>query len=397
MSPNSRFAIIRIADLGSRGRDMKDLEGKVAVVTGAASGIGLGMATRFAEAGLKVVMADIERPVLEKAVATLKDREHDVCGVVVDVSHAGSVEELARETLRQYGAVHVLCNNAGVSARRGAIWELPQSEWDWVYGVNFWGVLHGIRVFVPLMLEQGDECHIVNTASIAGLMPWGGSIYGATKTGVVDISETLAEQLNAAESKIGVSVLCPGFVNTEILSSSRNRPGALQDEPFSDVVRDSVITRYVQAGKDPLDVGIIVLQAIEQNRFYVLTDDVWNDAIEMRPSSPSEDYLTVLAGQRQWIATTNFAGCPGRPPDSLRIAPCSLPRQKFLMRWAGPSTRAFLCRLTPKRNSLSRLWPVQISDHSPFTFSSPRSRNCRNPRPCLIWPNTGSTVCIRKA
>ena len=104
----------------------------------------------------------------------------------------------------------------------------------------------------------------------------------------------------------------------------------------------------------------------------------------------------MLAGQRQWIATTNFAGCPG-PQIALRIAPCSLPRQKFLMRWAGPSTRAFLCRLTPKRNSLSRLWPVRISDHSPFTFSSPRSKNCRNPRPCLIWPNTGSTVCIRKA
>ena len=115
------------------------------------------------------------------------------------------------------------------------------------------------------------------------------------------------------------------------------------------------------------------------------------------PSSPSEDYLTVLAGQRQWIATTNFAGCPGRPPDSFANSAVLTTSAKFLMRWAGPSTRAFLCRLTPKRNSLSRLWPVQISDHSPFTFSSPRSRNCRNPRPCLIWPNTGSTVCIRKA
>ena len=117
----------------------------------------------------------------------------------------------------------------------------------------------------------------------------------------------------------------------------------------------------------------------------------------MESSSPSEDYLTVLAGQRQWIATTNFAGCPARPPDSFANSAVLTTSAKFLMRWAGPSTRAFLCRLTPKRNSLSRLWPVQISDHSPFTFSSPRSRNCRNPRPCLIWPNTGSTVCIRKA
>ena len=114
-------------------------------------------------------------------------------------------------------------------------------------------------------------------------------------------------------------------------------------------------------------------------------------------SSPSEDYLAVLAGQRQWIATTNFAGCPSRPPDSFANSAVLTTSAKFLMRWAGPSARAFLCRLTPKRNSLSRLWPVQISDHSPFTFSSPRSRNCRNPLPCLIWPNTGSTVCIRKA
>ena len=115
------------------------------------------------------------------------------------------------------------------------------------------------------------------------------------------------------------------------------------------------------------------------------------------PSSPSEDYLTVLASQRQWIATTNCVGCPSRPPDSFANSAVLTTSAKFLMRWAGPSARAFLCRLTPKRNSLSRLWPVQISDHSPFTFSSPRSRNCRNPRPCLIWPNTGSTVCIREA
>ena len=163
---------------------MNDLDGKVAVVTGAASGIGLDMATRFAEAGLKVVMADIEEPALDVAVAALKEREHDVLGVVTDVSHADSVEELARKALRQYGAVHVFCNNAGVGTGEAKIWELPQADWDWVYGVNFWGVLHGLRAFVPVMLEQGDECHIVNTASMAGLTP-GGSIYGATKTGVV--------------------------------------------------------------------------------------------------------------------------------------------------------------------------------------------------------------------
>ena len=270
---------------------MNDLEGKVAVITGAASGIGLGMATRFAEAGMKVVMADIERPVLDKAVAALKDSEHDVVGVDADVSQRESVEELAREAIRHYGAVHVLCNNAGVAGGAiGSIWELPQDDWDWVYGVNFWGVLHGLRTFVPVMLEQGDECHIVNTASMAGLTP-GGSIYGATKTGVVNISETLISQLKNAEANIGVSVLCPGFVRTEIMSSSRNRPGdfklkdarSIEDLPEEIRPLARVFNNAIQTGKEPLEVGTIVLDAIKQNRFYVLTDDVWNDAIEMRP------------------------------------------------------------------------------------------------------------------
>ena len=287
---------------------MNDLDGKVAVVTGAASGIGLGMATRFAEAGLKVVMADIEEPALDVAVAGLKDREHDVTAVVADVSRPESVEELARSALRQYGGVHVLCNNAGVgTGGQAKIWELPQADWDWVYGVNFWGVLHGLRAFVPVMLEQGDECHIVNTASIAGLTP-GGSIYGATKTGVVNISETLVRQLNMAESNIGVSVLCPGFVNTQILNSSRNRPDASQEPQSGDDVPESarrlgeVIATQIHNGKDPLEIGTIVLDAIKQNRFYVLTDDVWIDAIEAWPGyvlaggppTPSREMVRLL-------------------------------------------------------------------------------------------------------
>ena len=142
------------------------------------------------------------------------------------------------------------------------------------------------------------------------------------------------------------------------------------------------------------DVGFRVVAANRQPDFRTICRF---RAEHEEASSPSEDYLAVLAGQRQWIATTNFAGCPSRPPDSFANSAVLTTSAKFLMRWAGPSARAFLCRLTPKRNSLSRLWPVQISDHSPFTFSSPRSRNCRNPLPCLIWPNTASTVCIRKA
>ena len=269
---------------------MNNLDGKVAVVTGAASGIGLGMATRFAEAGLKVVMADIEEPALDVAVAGLKEREHDVTAVIADVSRPESVEELARSALRQYGAVHVLCNNAGVgTGGQAKIWELPQADWDWVYGVNFWGVLHGLRAFVPVMLEQGDECHIVNTASIAGLVAYGG-IYGATKTGVVDVSETLIGQLSAMGSNIGVSVLCPGAVNTQIMNSSRNRSEEFRENQSGGDVPEGirrfrdVFAAELQSGTNPLEVGSIVLDAITQNRFYVLTDDDWNDDIESRPA-----------------------------------------------------------------------------------------------------------------
>lgn len=272
---------------------MEELEGKIAVITGAASGIGLGMATRFAEAGMKVVMADIEQPVLEKAVAALKDAEHDVFGVVADVSHPESVEELAREAVREYGAVHVLCNNAGVTTGAigvagGPIWELPQEDWDWVYGINFWGVLHGLRAFVALMLEQGDECHIVNTASVAGFIP-GGSIYGSTKKGVVALSETLITQLEMAEASIGVTVLCPSWVRTEIGNSSRNRTGDFKDTlTGDDVPEDSMamlgaFESAVRDGQDPLDIGDMVVDAVKQNRFYLFTDHIWDDVIEMRP------------------------------------------------------------------------------------------------------------------
>jgi NAD(P)-dependent dehydrogenase (short-subunit alcohol dehydrogenase family) len=269
---------------------MRELQGKVAVVTGAASGIGFGMATRFAEAGLKVVMADVEKPVLDKAVASLKNQGLDVVGITTDVSDWESVADLASETLSQYGAVQILSNNAGVtsSGMASKIWEHPQSDWDWVYGVNFWGVLNGIRAFVPVMLEMDEECHIVNTASVAGLVAYG-SIYGSTKTGVVDISETLVMQLRSIDSKIGVSVLCPGAVNTQLLNSSRNRPPEYSFNPSSEDVpaelqrvRDAS-SDLLRNGRDPLEVGDIVVEAIKQNRFYVLTDDVWNHLIESRP------------------------------------------------------------------------------------------------------------------
>ena len=164
------------------------------MVTGAASGIGLGLATRLAQEGMRVVLADVEAPALEAACDGLRQRGFDVLGVPTDVSQADSVEQLAQQTLAHYGSVHVLCNNAGVGGGFSKVWEASLQDWEWVLGVNLWGVIHGIRTFVPIMLAQGTEGHVVNTASIAGLVP-GTRAYSVTKHGVVALSEALYYEL----------------------------------------------------------------------------------------------------------------------------------------------------------------------------------------------------------
>ena len=209
---------------------MRELEGKVAVVTGAASGIGLGLATRFAEEGMKVVLADIEAPALEAAVSTLRRAERDVIGVRTDVSSYESVEALAAKAVETYGKVHVLCNNAGVGGGN-LLWLTTDQDWRWIMGVNLWGVINGIRAFVPGMIAHGEEGHIVNTASLAGITtPTVDAIYAATKHAVVAISEALYFQLHVTGTKLSASVLCPGFVQTNIVDSARNRPQELRNE-----------------------------------------------------------------------------------------------------------------------------------------------------------------------
>ncbi len=211
---------------------MRNFEGKVAVVTGGASGIGRALAERFAAEGMKVVLADIEEPVLEATVMELKHREFDVIGVRTDVSKQESVENLAQRAIEAYGKVNIVCNNAGVSGQRGMIWEETQKAWDYMMGVNFWGVVHGIRVFVPHMLEHGDESHIINTASTAGLGPgWG--IYGVTKHAVVAMTEWLSQNLQMVEANISASMLCPGAVATNVTTRFRNRPPELQGRVYT--------------------------------------------------------------------------------------------------------------------------------------------------------------------
>ena len=205
---------------------MKQFEGKTAVVTGAASGIGRALAERFAQARMQVVLADIEKDALDRAVQELEQRQYRVIGVVANTMVRESVEALAKRAIEEFGKVHVVCNNAGIAAMASGmkpIWEVSDRDWQWVMGVNFYGVLYGIQAFVPHMLAHGEEGHIVNTASLAGLMPGGGT-YGVSKHGVLSLTETLHQNLTMQGAKIGASVLCPGFVNTNIFDAERNRP-----------------------------------------------------------------------------------------------------------------------------------------------------------------------------
>jgi NAD(P)-dependent dehydrogenase (short-subunit alcohol dehydrogenase family) len=257
---------------------MQDFDGKVAIVTGAASGMGRAMAERFAREGMKVVLADIEEAALDRAVTELRHQEYDVLGVLTDVSRQEAVEELCNRALDAYGKVHILCNNAGVAGERGMVWEETPRFWEWMMGVNFYGVLHGIRVFVPRMLEHGEEGHVVNTASIAGLgSGWG--VYGVTKHAVVAMTEWLSANLQMIDARIGASVLCPSGVATNITTLFRSRPPELADDASTPAsIEERRLKRYrermsaaVAAGKQPTEIADTVLQAIKDGDFYILT------------------------------------------------------------------------------------------------------------------------------
>ena len=263
---------------------MHDFRGKTAVVTGAASGIGRGLAARFAKAGMNVVLSDIEEGALKHATAVLEQEGHKAIGVVTDTMKRDSVQQLFEKSVDVFDKVHILCNNAGVASLGEArpVWEIGDTDWEWVMGVNFWGVLYGLQAFVPHMLEHGEESHIVNTASLAGLMP-GGGVYGVSKHGVLALSEGLHRNLKESEAKIGASVLCPGFVNTRIFDAERNRPADLkrETEDMSDVMR-SAAESMLQLGKQPEEIADIVFESIEQNLFYILPHPAWDDFVRRR-------------------------------------------------------------------------------------------------------------------
>ncbi len=262
---------------------MDRFQGKTAVITGGASGIGRALADRFAAERMNVVLADIEEDALAAAVKEMEDLQHSVMGIVTDTMRRQSIEELLDKTVAQFGNVHILCNNAGIAAgnpRRLGVWDLPDSDWEWTLGVNFYGVLYGIQVFVPHMLEHGESAHIVNTASLAGVLPGGGP-YGVSKHAVLSLTEGLKGDLLSHQTHISASVLCPGFVATNIADAERNRPSDM-GSPAATGEDAGVVRDLLANGKAPAEVADIVFEAIQQDRFYVLPHPGWDDTVRNR-------------------------------------------------------------------------------------------------------------------
>jgi NAD(P)-dependent dehydrogenase (short-subunit alcohol dehydrogenase family) len=284
--------------------------GKIAVVTGAASGIGFALAQRFARAGLDLVLADIEEPALRAASERLESLGVKTLAVPTDVSDGAAVQSLAEAAVSRFGSVHVVCNNAGVSSRADP-WSGPVAAWEWVLGVNLWGVIHGIRAFLPVLAAQG-EGHIVNTASVAGLLPGFGPSYDASKHAVVALSEDLYRSLRVANVPVGVSVLCPGWVRTSIIDADRNWPGALGAAPEAlpqDHARRMHSRRAIEEGMAPAAVADLVAEAIATDRFWVFTGPEflevalrrWHDIVEGQ-DPPLEVDFPGLPPARQIIA-----------------------------------------------------------------------------------------------
>jgi NAD(P)-dependent dehydrogenase (short-subunit alcohol dehydrogenase family) len=266
---------------------VKDIEGRVAVVTGAASGLGRAMAERFGAEGMRVVIADIEKESLAETSAALAATGIDATPVVTDVSRYADIERLADVAFDTYGGAHLICNNAGV-VKGARTWALTMEDWTWVLNVDLWSVIYATKVFIPRMLEQNQGGHVVNTASMAGLLPVPNlGPYNVAKTGVVALSEGLQMDLTAEGSDIGVSVLCPGFIQTRITESARNRPGELAATAAPRTGPRT--TTGVVSTMTAAEVADKVLDAVVSERFWILTHDAYRDVIQQRAAGIGTD------------------------------------------------------------------------------------------------------------
>jgi len=264
---------------------LKKFKKKVAVITGAGSGIGLALAERCAKEGMKVVLADIDDKFLRKAERKMKRLEADAITVLTDVSKVSDIEALLKKTIETFGAVHLLVNNAGIGNTKYT-WNYTLKDWEYQLGVNLWGVINGVRIFTPIMLKQDEECHIVNVASMEGLFSGsgpGGAIYGVSKHGVISLSETLRTDLEMKGSKVKASVVCPGFVNTRILFGDTHRPEKYQNLPneeSEDTRGEDFFAKFGEEAEELLkqtrimpseEAADIIFQAIKEEKFYILT------------------------------------------------------------------------------------------------------------------------------
>lgn len=283
-------------------------EGQVAVITGGGSGIGLALAERFADAGLDLMLADVQEDALAEAAATVGRYGHRVETMKIDVSKQDEVQALVDATLERFGRVDVVCNNAGVSGS-GDPWFGPIETWEWVMGVNFWGVVYGCRAFLPHLAGGG---HIVNTASVAGLFPGFAPPYDASKHAVVAVTESLFHAMQMAGLPVGVSVLCPGWVNTKILDSDRNYPSELGPPPAADAggeIMRSHVRRALAEGAQPAAVADAVLDAVRENRYWVI---------------PHQDFLDIAVDRWGTIAEridpVPVEQTPGMPPRAQIVS-----------------------------------------------------------------------------
>lgn len=284
---------------------MQTFEGRVAVITGGAEGIGKALAEQAAALGMKLVLADIHGAKLDATVAAFVARGIDASGLRTDVARAEQVQALADFAFARHGAVHLLFNNAGVACAK-PVWELSTADWDWVVGVNLYGVTHALRSFVPRMLEGGDEGHIVNTASMAGLLSQPTmATYNATKHGVVTVSECLHYELSLRGARLKASVLCPAWVKTNIAFSERNRSLSTGEASASTPCADpltgqvaSAVIKAVEHGIEPTKVAEIVFQAIRDERFYILTHPSFKPLVKLRMEDILEERAPTFVPPR---------------------------------------------------------------------------------------------------